>query len=351
MTTPPPARASEPPRLKVCRLHPSGVMLDVPFTPPAGSQVRAGTFWPEPRSPTGWVNQEWKPGPQERGFTVPHVIELADVIGFAAYTTPPPAQPAPVGDPWRPPDPAAPAPTPTPAPQPARVLEWWGYLHALETDAVILRGPYPDAFAAYVDAQQALLARLQPASPPPARPSAAPGAPGAAGIDIEPAQPPAAVSLHWAGANVIVGDPDHGWLHVEADDLAAGLSLEPAALAADLRAAGAGLTGREPPVTLAALAAIHLPDRLPDITATPPPPPPSLPAPPAPAPAPTPAPAPAPPDPGPGAATTPAPPGATGPQPPPSGPTGPGPPPPASGPAPSPPPPSGPAGPEPPGMP
>lgn len=254
MTTP--GHPNAEPRLKVCRLHPSGVVLDVPLTPPAGAFLQAGTFWPDPAVSGGWVYAAWDRGPNGRGFHLPGLIEPGDVVGFAALRRPT----APVSDnPWAGPDATQPS-----APAPERVSEWWGYLHAIERDAIILHGPYPDAVPAYADAQRAFLTRLHPTGPPSRSETG------------EPAQTPATTSVSWHGDVAIVGDPTFGWLDIPAADLAAALTLPPGTLTAHLRAYLPEITGSEPPITLAALAARFLPDRLPDPTTPPPAAPPSL---------------------------------------------------------------------------
>ncbi|SNQ49720.1 conserved hypothetical protein [Frankia canadensis] len=108
----------------------------------------------------------------------------------------------------------------------------------------------------------------------------------------EPAQPPASVSVTWHGDTATVSDPRYGWLHVDSDDLAAALTLRTDDLLRALRPLNLGVDGNEPPATLAALAALHLPD-LPTIhTSAPPRPPSPAPSPSAPSPAAPPPPAP-----------------------------------------------------------
>jgi len=240
------------PRLKVCRLLPSGVLLDIPLRPPAGTQLAAGTFWQDPAAAGGWFYDAWDRGPDGRGFHLPGTIDLGDIVGFAAFRRPtaPPADNV-----WAPPN-----QQPPPAAPLERVSEWWGYLHAVERDTVVLHGPHPDAVAALTDAQRAFVARLH-------NPAAA-AAPPAVG---EPAQNPASTTVSWSGDLAIVGDPTYGWLHVPSTDLTAALTLPADTLTASLRPYLPELTGNEPPITLAALAAHYLPDQLPDPTTPPPP--------------------------------------------------------------------------------
>ncbi|WP_322779378.1 hypothetical protein [Frankia sp. Cas4] len=257
MTTPPPPPARTP-RLTVCRLHPAGVVLDIPLAAPAGSQVHAGTFWRDPTAPTGWLRGDWQPGPDGRGLR-PHLIEPGDVVGFAAFgPAARPPTPA-LGNPWQPPDRRQQAPEPA-----VKVAEWWGYIHAIEADALLLHGPHPDAHTAYATAQQTLLARAhQLAATTP--PSAGGGGP----VPVEPAQAPAAVTATWHGATATIGDPHHGWLHVRTDDLTAAMRLRDSDLRRRLRPHLSTLTGDEAPITLAALAAQHIPDQLPDLLTSP----------------------------------------------------------------------------------
>jgi hypothetical protein len=235
------------PRLKVCRLHPAGILLDLPFTAPPGSQVSAATFWPESTSPNGWAHRYWDRGPDRRGFVVPQVGDLGDVVGFAAFHHTPDGQPSAA---WK------------HQTRMVKALEWWGYLHAVEDGALVLHGPHPHIGAAHAAAQHALLAHIHQGPG-----GGAPAGAGefGAGTPREPAQPPAAPTVSWHGRTATVGDPRFGWLHVDAGGLAAALSLPPDRLAAVLADRVPGLDGTEPPVTLAALAALHTPDRLPDI--------------------------------------------------------------------------------------
>ncbi|EIV91328.1 hypothetical protein [Frankia sp. QA3] len=266
------------PRLKVARLHPSGLLLDLPFTPPPGAAVYVATFWPESTAPNGWSYLQWERGPHGRGLQLPQIIDLGDVLGFRAVTRPQLA-----GVPRSTARPGSPPPSPA-----VHVIEWWGYLHAVERGALVLHGPHPTLPAAYAAAQHALAAQVwapdaadrsgrgPTAGGPGAHPSREPAW-------REPAQPPASVSLTWHGDTATVSDPRFGWLHVDADDLAAALTLRSDDLVRALRPLVRGIDGTEPPVTLAALAALHLPD-LPNIHTTPPPPTPPPPEPPPPVP-------------------------------------------------------------------
>ncbi|ABD12659.1 hypothetical protein [Frankia casuarinae] len=266
------------PRLKVARLHPSGLLLDFPFAPPPGSAVYVATFWPEPAAPSGWSFAQWQRGPHHRGVQLPQIADLGDVVGFRAVTRPQ------LGNV---PPPAVRSGVPQPPPA-ANVVEWWGYLHAVERGALVLHGPHPSLPAAYAAAQHALAAQVWAGEPAGTTPRGGPA--GSLGVHPsrerawrEPAQPPAAVSLTWHGDTATVSDPRFGWLHVPADDLAAALTRRSDELVRALQPLIRGIDGTEPPVTLAALAALHLPD-LPNIHAPTPPPGPSTPEPPAPEP-------------------------------------------------------------------
>jgi len=227
--------------------------------------VHVATFWPEPVAVNGWAFVNWERGPHGRGVQIPQVIDLGDVVGFRAVVQPQlPAGPAPGGRP----DPAAPPPN-------VRVIDWWGYLHAVERGALVLHGPHPTLHAAYAAAQQALAAQVWATDPTSPANGAGQNTAQPSPKDRawrEPAQPPVSVSLAWHGDTATVGDPRFGWLHVDSDDLAAALTLPSHELLHALRPLVPGLDGSEPPITLAALAALHLPD-LPTIhtTAAPPP--------------------------------------------------------------------------------
>jgi hypothetical protein len=261
---------------------PSGLLLDLPFTPPPGAAVYVATFWPESTAPNGWSYLQWERGPHGRGLQLPQIIDLGDVLGFRAVTRPQiagiPPSAARAGPPYPPPA--------------VHVIEWWGYLHAVERGALVLHGPHPTLPAAYAAAQHSLAAQVwapDAAGRPTRGPNGGPGAqPSREPAWREPAQPPASVSLTWHGDTATVSDPRFGWLHVDADDLAAALTLRSDDLVRALRPLVRGIDGTEPPVTLAALAVLHL-SNLPNIHATPPPPEPP-PAPPPPEPSPTPPP-------------------------------------------------------------
>ncbi|WP_157475052.1 hypothetical protein [Parafrankia sp. EUN1f] len=256
------------PRLRVARLHPSGVLLDFPFRPPPGSTVYAATFWPESRDPSGWTHLEWSRPPHGRGLQLPEVTDIGDVVGFRAVSRPqlPPSNPYAAGN-QRP-----------LGPTDGHVHDWWGYLHATQGHTIVVHGPYPTVSAAYTAAQAALAAQVWQSN--------IDSGARAGGRDAgrapperawrEPAQPPATVTVTWHGDTATVGDPRFGWLHVDADGLAAALARPAADLARDLRPRVRGIDGTEAPVTLAALAALHL-DELPDIRASPSPPTPPTP--------------------------------------------------------------------------
>jgi hypothetical protein len=258
--------APEGPPLKAFRVLAGTTVIDLPFLPPPGARVRAATLWPDPANPTGWGAAPWEPGPAGRGFT-PVAVELGDVVGFAAdLPAPPPPQINPANPFQHPPaHPLAPRPA-------AAVVTWYGYLHAVDADRLLLRGPYHRPEHAYTAAQHALHAHLRAAPDHTAGPGRGqPGGARLAGTDpvpVELAQPPAAVTVTHHGGTATVGDPRHGWIHTDADRLAAALTHTPAELHALLDGhVPGGLGGAESRLTLAALAARHTPHLLADVTA------------------------------------------------------------------------------------
>ncbi len=245
MTVPSPAHT---PSLSSFRLL-HGTLIDLPFRPPPGATVRVATLWPASDAARGWAHLTWEVGPAGRGY-LPALTDVGDVIGFIAEIRPPPrALPANV---WAPPTPAGP-------PVPPAYLTWYGYLHQITATALYLRGPYSDALAAYTGAQRAEIATLHQER---------------AGQEaVLPGAPPLAPSLTPTGDTTTVGDPHHGWIRVPAHLLTAALTQPIDALQCHLAARVPGLlTGREPAITIAALAARHLPDQLADPSGHPAPP-------------------------------------------------------------------------------
>ncbi|ORT53009.1 hypothetical protein [Frankia sp. KB5] len=264
MTGPSP---SETPPLRAFRLLRGQLLLDLPFHPYAGAEIRVATLWPDPRAPRGWASAYWEPAAYgARGFLA-GAVDLGDVIGFTAEIHPPRALPTT-------------SPTPrTDQPAVTRYLSWYGYLHEISDTALLLRGPYPHPLAAYTAAQHALIATLDQQHP---------GQEAAL-----PASPPVTTSLTHTAEHTIVGDLHHGWIRVPTGRFTHALMHPPDQLRYHLTARAPGLlTGHEPPITLAALAAHHIPDYLsnptppparlphtdpltpPTPTDTPPPPPP-----------------------------------------------------------------------------
>jgi hypothetical protein len=238
--------------MKHFRVHDGTVVVDIPVHPQPGDRVWVATMWPDHCEQHGWAREACQPGPHGRGF-VPAAMELGDVIEFG--TERPPAGRDRRGSP--------------PARPPAH---WYGYVHAIAPEGLLLRSPYPHPAPAHAAAQQALLtwarAAQQAAERTRARPDDAAHEPA-----VEPAQPPATVTVAFHGPTATVGDPKHGWLTVPADRFAAALTRPPAELAALLTRCLPTLCGREPPITLVALAARHLPGHPPPglYPATPPP--------------------------------------------------------------------------------
>ncbi|CUU56585.1 hypothetical protein Ga0074812_108113 [Parafrankia irregularis] len=229
------------------RVAAGSVVLDLPFRPPPGWNVRAATLWPDSRSAHGWGADHWAIGPGGRGF-VPGLTDVGDVLQFAAESPTP--QRELTANVWS-------APGPPDTQQPQTVHSWFGYLHGITRTSLIVRGPYQTPEAAYHAAQRALqidLARTDTTREPAhhAEP-------------LHPAAPPAAVSLDYHGDSATVGDPYHGWITVHSRDLASALMLPRHELLQHLRRHVPHLNGREPQVTVAALAARHIPHQLPGL--------------------------------------------------------------------------------------
>jgi hypothetical protein len=236
------------PSVQLFRVHGGTTVIDLPMVPQPGAHVWAATLWLDPRDDQGWGRRIWQPGPEQRGF-VPAAMELGDVIEFGADVLNIGRNGASQRKP--------------------QVVRWYGYVHAVAPEGLLLRGPYPDPGRAHAAAQHALLAWAQAVTPPGRRGDgldrhglADEGTDPAA---VTPAQPPATVTVAFTGKTATVGDPRHGWVTVPAERLAAALARPPTELAALLRPHLPALGGQEPPITLAALAARHLPDHLPPV--------------------------------------------------------------------------------------
>lgn len=230
-------------RLTWFRLHASTTVIDFPLHSPTAARAWVATMWPDTRIAGGWQRQFWQPGPAGRGF-VPAVVELGDVLQFGIEH-----QPA-VG---APPD------------QPPEVSLWHGYLHAVRGDSILVHGPHPGPRQTLAAAQQALIQQIHQSGHTPDRPAASGRATQLSapepGIAITPAQPPTTLTVTFDGAYATVGDPTHGWLVVPTDQLMTAMTRDPRDLAGHL-AHHVRLSGREPPLTLAALAAQHAPQNL-----------------------------------------------------------------------------------------
>ncbi|MBL7487893.1 hypothetical protein I6A60_19045 [Frankia sp. AgB1.9] len=253
------------PALVSCRVRPPSILLDVPITAPPGGRIVVATFWPDPSGPAGWGRRLWSPGPESRGHLVPQITDLGDLVVITALANVPVPQPAPDTAPRRPRVlgrmTAASAP-PNPQTREVWLGTWYGYLHAVEPDAAVLHGPFLSLNAAHGAAQQALLRRLHPPSGPAT-------ATTSRSTPVHPAAPPATVTVTHHGALTTIGDPTHGWLTVPTEALTAALT-EPSGYLRDLLEPDTGpLRPDTPPITLAALAAHHIPDLLPDITLAP----------------------------------------------------------------------------------
>ncbi|MCK9877849.1 hypothetical protein MXD59_19055 [Frankia sp. Ag45/Mut15] len=251
MSGPPPP---DNPPLHAFRLLRGQILIDLPFQPHAVSTVRVATLWPNAGDPRGWAHAPWEPAGYGRGFR-PGPVELGDVVGFIAES--------------RPPARALPTAIPTSfQDQPAltRHLTWYGYLHEISDLHLLLRGPYPQPLAAYTAAQRALIATLDQQN--------------TGREPVLPASPPLTTSITHTAEHSTVGDIHHGWIRVPARLLTHAL-MQPVDQLRHRLATRAPylLTGHEPPITLAALAARHLADQLHEPLFVPPTP---LPAPPGP---------------------------------------------------------------------
>lgn len=112
---------------------PASVVIDVPLPPASHRSV--ATVWPDARTPGSWARVPWALDPRTgRGWVLPQQLSAGDVIEFAANTA---------GG-W---------------------MRWHGVLDSYEFDRwLTVQGPYPDAAAAYDDAQRLLgLERFLPA--------------------------------------------------------------------------------------------------------------------------------------------------------------------------------------------
>lgn len=91
-----------------------GVLLDAP--PGLAGPAWVSTIWPGARVPGGWARLPWAPEPtQGRGWLLPSLLALGDVIEFAAGTS-------------------------------GAQQRWWGVTDTYEPDAwLTLIGPVPTA--------------------------------------------------------------------------------------------------------------------------------------------------------------------------------------------------------------
>ena len=231
------------PRLTWFRLHASSTVIDFPLHSTTAARAWVATMWPDTRIAGGWQRQAWQPGPAGRGF-VPAVVELGDVLQFGIEHLPPlgarPAEP--------------------------EVSLWHGYLHAVHADSILVHGPHPTPRQALAAAQHALVEQIHHTAhttelrPTAARPGAQLGAQDSR-APITPAQPPTSLTVAFHDAQATVGDPAHGWLVVDTTQLTTALTRTTSDLTRILTGR-VHLTGREPPITLAALAAQHAPEYL-----------------------------------------------------------------------------------------
>lgn len=104
---------------------PASVVIDAPV--PTVSHVSVSTVWPDTTMPGGWAQLPWEVDPRTgRGWVLPQQLAAGDVIEFAATSA----------RGW---------------------VRWYGVLDSYEFDRwLTMQGPYPDAGAAYDDAQRLL---------------------------------------------------------------------------------------------------------------------------------------------------------------------------------------------------
>jgi hypothetical protein len=241
-----PTAPSTGPALTWFRVAAGGSVIDFPLHLTPGAQTWVATIWADPRAGTGWAGLRWRVIEGERGF-IPGTLELGDVIEFGVRHSPT----AGAGD------------------DQGENRFWHGYLHSVRADGIVLHGPFPGPHQACAAAQHALLAQIHDTNGisdedpwlrgGPSRPNR-PSNPRAEHAPV-PAQPPVSVSLAFHGRDATVGDPVHGWLVVDSERLVAAMARPADDLRRDL-ASYAPLTGHEPALTLAALAAYHLPGAL-----------------------------------------------------------------------------------------
>ncbi|MBL7487450.1 hypothetical protein I6A60_24655 [Frankia sp. AgB1.9] len=238
-----------------CRLDASGVLRDLPVAVPQGAQLRMATYWSEPRSVDGWAQRAWSRGPDGRGFVIPAVTGLGDLLAISAVR--PSIRPVPVArgargflSPRTVGDPAAPANL-------IFLGTWFGYLHTVESDALVLHGPFGNADAAHAAAHRGLQRKLRA---PALAPSNLAGPP-----PHHPRQVSAGVTLTVEGPTATIGDPVFGQLKVSTEQLLAALAIPAEDLRALLHRRYGDLPTATSQATLAALAARTTPDRLPDI--------------------------------------------------------------------------------------
>lgn len=60
----------------------AGVVLDVPV--PWAARTWASTLWADERVPGGWARALWEPHPSGRGWVLPGLLALGDIVEFGA---------------------------------------------------------------------------------------------------------------------------------------------------------------------------------------------------------------------------------------------------------------------------
>ena len=64
------------------------VLVELPFTPAAGTYTWAASIWPAAGHPAGWGRQVWNYDPTRRGWIIPPSCTHGTVIELGAATTP-----------------------------------------------------------------------------------------------------------------------------------------------------------------------------------------------------------------------------------------------------------------------
>ena len=96
------------------------MLLDCPLTPVDGAALWVATVWPDPAQSGGWGRVRVAAGPPGRGWVLPAVTHLGDVVEFGADHDRTP-------------------------------VRWYGFVQHLSDTALILVGPYREPGEAAAD--------------------------------------------------------------------------------------------------------------------------------------------------------------------------------------------------------